>query len=213
MVGQHRGPLGPAPEDKTPDSFRLPEIVTGSLLKRLAHFFAGNYEIYRIYQSPERSDKPALPDATRIEQVDGERLDKETSPDLRDQAGYAGDGATVYAYIEQEKILGICCYWEGERYRTRNFWPLQEDEAKLVQIIVTPEARGKGVAPALITHSCADLQENGKNRCYARIWHSNKPSIRAFEKAGWKHIATVIHIYPFGRDKGIRLIHKVKRRR
>ena len=179
-----------------------------SLLKRFAHFFAGDYEIYRIYQSSERSDKSALPDATRIEKVDGKRLSRATSPDLRDQAGYAGDGATVYAYIEQENILGVCCYWEGERYRKRNFWPLQNDEAKLVQIVVTPEARGKGVATALIIHSCVELQANGKSRCYARIWHSNHPSIRAFEKAGWQRIATVIHLCPFGRGKRIRLIRK-----
>lgn len=178
------------------------------LLKWIANVVVGNYEIYRIYQSPLRIDKPSLRNAAHIEKIDGDRLKRETSPDIRDQAVYAGDGATVYAYFEQENILGVCCYWEGERYRERNFWPLQPDEAKLVQIIVTPEARGKGVATSLIIHSSADLQAMGKSHCYARIWHSNHPSIRAFENAGWQRIATVFHLYPLGRGKRIRLVRK-----
>ena len=43
------------------------------------------------------------------------------------------------------------------------------------------------------------------SQVYARIWHSHKASLRAFQKAGWTRVAIVIEINPLRRQTPIRL--------
>ena len=188
--------------------------MTSAILKRIAHKVAGNYSIYRIYASPEADaivrNSPVAMDSS-VERTDANSLKSQPSAVIRDQAGYDGPEAEFFAYHNDGRIVGICCYWSGELYRSRNFWPLKEDEAKLVQIVVDPEFRGKGIATALIRNSCADMAQRGVRRCFARIWHSNKPSIRAFEKADWKHVATVIELAPLNLGRRLRFVFRMGR--
>ena len=95
----------------------------------------------------------------------------------------------------------MCFYWFGERYQKRNFLQLKEGEAKLVQIVTDPLMRGKGVAQTLIAMSSLDMQRRGFSRLFARIWHSNTPSLRAFERAGWMRKGLIIEIDPLHRSK------------
>ena len=44
----------------------------------------------------------------------------------------------------------------------------------------------------------ARMARLGVRRAYARIWHSNEPSIRMFLKAGWSEAASVTVIRPLG---------------
>lgn len=158
--------------------------------------------------APKRGGAPtqiAAPVPYRVAEVDEAAI--KLSPDalIREQAGYAGPGSYAYGCFDGERIVGLCFYWFGERYRKRNFWPLADREAKLVQIVSHPEFRGRGVATMLIMHSSQDLIDKGFRRTYARIWHSNTPSIRAFERAGWNRIALVLEINPLRRRRPIRL--------
>lgn len=188
--------------------------MTLTILKRIAHKVAGDYSIYRIYASPGADQlvrgSPTEMDSS-VERIDADSLNSQPSVLMRNQAGYAGSEAEFFAYKSDGRIVGICCYWSGELYRRRNFWPLKEDEAKLVQIVVDPEFRGKGIATALIRHSCADMAQRGVRRCFARIWHSNEPSIRAFEKADWKHVATVVELSPFNLGRRLRFVFRTAR--
>lgn len=85
-------------------------------------------------------------------------------------------------------------------------WYGGTDEAKLVQVIVAPTMRGRGAATSLIRFAGASMLHDGFDRLYARIWVTNLPSIRAFERAGWRRIALVLHVYPpWVRRRGIRL--------
>lgn len=149
----------------------------------------GEYLIFRIY-----SVEPCLPDSTgnpcfrEIQQADTE------SPDVRQ--GYGGYHSIGFIAEEGGKTLAHCWFWYGERYLERNFWPLGANEAKLVRIETLPECRGRGVAPALIAYSTAEMAKRGFTRLYARIWHSYKPSLKAFRKAGWKQVAIVLTV-PF----------------
>jgi RimJ/RimL family protein N-acetyltransferase len=65
--------------------------------------------------------------------------------------------------------------------------------------------RGKRIAPALIEASLHDVRRHGFERAYARVWHSNHPSLRAFQSAGWQRVATVVELHPFGRKKPLRI--------
>ncbi|QID16184.1 GNAT family N-acetyltransferase [Nitrogeniibacter mangrovi] len=174
------------------------------LLKAGARLLLGEYAAYYIYRSPDRAhDALATTDDVRLlERSAVESCDDEV---IRAQLPYLGDQALAYGGFADDRLAGICIYWYGDRYRTRNFWPLDTGEAKLVQIITTPAARGRGVATTLIAASHAQLLSKGFHQAYARVWHSNTPSLRAFERAGWTRIALVVEINPLRRKRPLRL--------
>lgn len=181
--------------------------------KKLTHIILGEYSAYHVYaRSNEGSSPPQLSAASpfRVAEVDESAI--KLSPDalIREQAGYAGPGTHAYACFDGDRIVGLCFYWFGERYLKRNFWPLADGEAKLVQIVSLPEIRGRGVATTLIKSSFLDMSEKGFSRSYARIWHSNTPSLRAFERAGWMRVALIIEINPLRRSRPIRMLFNAR---
>ncbi|MHB1052271.1 MAG: GNAT family N-acetyltransferase [Thiobacillus sp.] len=178
------------------------------LAKKFARLIFGEYSAYYVYSrsAGDASLSQQRASATfRVEPVDELTIKETPAPWIREQAGYAGSGSHAYACFNEGRIVGLCFYWFGNRYLQRNFWPLADGEAKLVQIISHPEMRGRGVATILITSSFQDIVQKGFGRAYARIWHSNTPSIRAFERAGWVRIALVLEINPLRRSQPIRI--------
>lgn len=157
-----------------------------------------------------RCDAPAAP-LVRYEGIDVRDTEEAEvralpAPLLREQAWYAGAGAQAFLASWRGKPAGLCFYWHGARYRTRNFWPLQEGEAKLVQVIVDPAHRGRGIASALIAASAGAMAAGGFAPLYARVWHSNAPSIGAFRRAGWRRIALVLTALPLGMHRRVRTV-------
>lgn len=167
------------------------------LLKWLAQRLLGDYVIYRVVAFDVRSTG-STPAEDGIVEVDATAVRASGDALVREQAGFCGDGANVFAVIESGRIVALAAYWHGERYRSRNFWPLQPGEAKLVQIVTVADRRGAGLATRLIQASACRMAELGFGRLYARIWHSNHPSLAAFARAGWHGIATVIELQPMG---------------
>lgn len=170
------------------------------IAKKLIRLVLGQYAAYFIYTNV--AEKALALEAKslstfKVFPVNLAAIAASAEPLIREQIGYAGPDSYAYACFDQERMVGVCFYWFGQRYRTRNFWPLQKDEAKLVQIIALPEMRGRGIATMLITQSCQDMRAKGFTRTFARIWHSNTPSIRAFDRANWVRIALVLEINPF----------------
>lgn len=178
------------------------------LAKKLAGIFFGDYAIYHIYSSsPDElsASGAGAKNNFTVKPVDQGTINSCGETQIREQGGYAGAGSHAYACFDGDHIVGVCFYWFGDRYLKRNFWPLTAGEAKLVQIIVLPEMRGRGVATTLIESSCRDLLAKGFNRAYARIWHSNTPSLMAFERAHWMRIGTVVELNPFRLKTPIRM--------
>ena len=166
-----------------------------TLTRALARLLLGDYQLYRIYRlrpSASEGDDPLI-----VALDDPQALEAAPCDELRDLHQYAGEDAYGYGYREGGELLAACWYWAGRRYReTRNFWPLEEGEAKLVQIVTASADRGRDIAGRLLTHSAADMAARGYRVLYARVWHSNRPSVRAFERAGWQYIAFVADVYP-----------------
>lgn len=179
-----------------------------SFFKKLARALFGPYEIYYIYTlSCEDTDLSASgwKSDTTVKPIDITPVEPLPTGLILENAGYFGAGSQAYVYENCETILGVCFYWWGNRYKTRGFWPLSEHEAKLVHIVTDSKARGRGVATKLISQSSTHMFHVGYIRLFARIWHSNLPSLKAFEKAGWTKVATVIQLYPFRRKTPLRL--------
>lgn len=145
--------------------------------------------------------------------------EEELAPELAETRGYGGAEAIGFGLREGSELAAVCWYWWGDRYRRRGFWPLADREAKMVQITTAKAFRGKGLATRLIAASAEVMGELGYSCLYARIWPSNYPSIRAFEKSGWRYHAFVAKLYPFGSRRGLRLawhrggIHRFMRHR
>lgn len=176
--------------------------------KKLAQLLLGEYAAYYIYTcgAAQSLTSPSSTNTQyRVTSIDESTLACNDDPLIREQSGYAGSGAHAYACLDNGRIVGVCFYWFGDRYLKRNFWPLAEGEAKLVQIIVHPERRGCGLGTLLVTASFQDMVRKGYRQVYARIWHSNTPSLRAFERAGWTRVALVIETNPLRRRKPFRL--------
>ena len=182
-------------------------------IKRLARTLCGEYAIYRICTCSATDARfPVAPlQGLAFVAVDAARVESSADEIIREQTWYHGEGSRAYACLEGAKIVALCFFWHGERYHTRNFWPLKEQEAMLVQIVTLPEMRSRGIARALIAHAARDMLARGFHRLYARIWHSNMASLRAFEGAGWRLVASVIEIHPFGRKKPLRIVCGRKR--
>jgi GNAT superfamily N-acetyltransferase len=84
------------------------------------------------------------------------------------------------------EIVGACTFAFGEGYRREGgFYDLRPQEAELTDIFTESRHRGKGVAAALIRYSAERMHEEGFHTLYAKVWHSNTPSSRAFRSAGW----------------------------
>lgn len=165
------------------------------LLKKLAHLLLGEYAAYYVY-TRACVDGPAPLSPFTVQAVDADQIRAAADPLLRAQAFYAGDGALTYACMDGSRMVGLCCYWYGERYRPRGFWPLGAGEAKLVQIVTAPDMRGRKVARAMLDATVPAVARHGFTRAFARVWHSNTPSLRAFESAGWQRVALVVELNP-----------------
>jgi RimJ/RimL family protein N-acetyltransferase len=178
------------------------------LAKRLMHLLLGDYAVYRIYTRP--TDATPLPTSARsagftVREVSGAEVLESPDSLIRQQAGYLGADCRAFACLDGARIVGICFYWFGARYKTRNFWPLEERQAKLVQVITLPEMRGRDVATTLVSLSAHAMRDKGFDRAFARIWHSNTPSLRAFAKAGWTYVTTVVEVNPLRSRRPLRL--------
>jgi GNAT superfamily N-acetyltransferase len=151
------------------------------------------YDLYTIYRSPKEIHEPAEQQNIRFKPVnDRQVILSSPSATIRGLAGFGGDEAAGFGAWSDGHLVSLCWFWWGERYRAaRTVWPIDGPAAKLVQISTEETFRGRGIAAGLIQYAAYKLQQQGMGPLYARIWHSNTPSIRAFRKAGWTPAAFV----------------------
>ena len=177
-----------------------------TVFKRLARLLCGDYAAYYIYRQQASAavaaSQPLDPAVVEITQAAIAGL---TDSGLAGESGYAGAGCHAYCLMLDGLPAGLCFYWHGERYASRGFWPLASGQAKLVQIVTAPQARGRGVATRLIAESARRMAAMGWQVLYARVWHSHSTSWRAFERAGWQRVALVLELNPLRRQTPLRL--------
>jgi GNAT superfamily N-acetyltransferase len=174
-------------------------------LRALALLILRDYSYYHIYSQNHTVAPAPLIEGLQFEPVEKKQIYNSNEMMIVEQAWYHHQHTHAYACIEDSRIIGVCFFWYGEGYRRRNFWPLADQEAKLVQIFILPEMRGRGIGRSLIQFATQDMFRKGFNCVYARIWRSNTSSLRMFQQAGWNHIATVVELFLRGRNKPLRL--------
>jgi RimJ/RimL family protein N-acetyltransferase len=176
-----------------------------NFIKWLAQAIFRDYSFYHIYGHEYAGETSALNVALRFEAVGQKAIVNSEDEIIAQQALYDGDYSRAFDCMKGPRIVALCFFWYGQRYSARNFWPLSEGEAKLVQIIVLPEIRGYGIASSLIKFATQDMSHLGFRHLYARVWWSNKPSLRTFERARWKRVAAVIEVCLVCRKESFRL--------
>lgn len=173
-------------------------------IKSFLHFIL-DYSIYVIYQYDLAENINSLNNDYEFRIISQHDLAKCDNQLISKNAWYAGEGSHTFACFKDKNIISICVYWYGERYKkNRNFWPLQNHEAKLVQLFTLPKNRGQGIASMLISYSSKMMVKQKFKNLFSRVWHSNLPSRKAFEKNNWNAIATVIEINPIKKFKPFR---------
>ena len=163
-----------------------------SVLRLLVRLVFGNYEAFRLFSVDTDSVLATTDTASNGGQIEY-RIQERTS-----------DGYHFTASIG-DAIVARCSVWTREKHRReRNYWSLAPNEGELVLLETEVAFRGRGLAPRLISYATAEMGARGLKRLYARLWHSNRLSVRTFEKAGWSQIALVFDLYPFGMKRRVR---------
>lgn len=166
-------------------------------LKAVAGLALGEYALYRVGRF-EAAPALALPTSCTVRAVDAAEIRAADCSDIRDSAWYAGPEAAQYGLVTGNGLEALACFWWGARYATRGSWRIGPADAKLVHIVTSPAARGRGLAPVLVQYACAALRDQGREQFYARIWHNHDASIRALGRAGWRQVGFLMQFEPLG---------------
>jgi len=199
------------PEETQSQTTRTFRIAVKTPIRFILRKILGNYGCYKIFAYDLNLRHCAWPDLERpyrFAEIDEEDMRRPNEELIRKQAWYAGEDASGFGIYRGDFLVCIQLLWYGERYKGRDFWPLKNDEAKSVQLVTVPSERSKGLATKLKQFSANCMRERGFRRLYSRVWWNDWSSIRVNEKAGWRHIATVLQLYPLGRSRPWKLVKR-----
>lgn len=183
------------------------------LSKKIVEALLGDYAFYRIF----RLDLERLPEIDlrgyeergfELTPVDVSRVAASGHPEVRARAHYGGTGALGFAVLYRSQIVCLQWFWDAKRYQARNFWTIDDRDAKSVDMFTVPDHRGQGLATALKQYSSQEMKLRRFHNLYSRVWHSNRASIRVNEKSGWRQIALVAEFFPFGSSKKLRFVKR-----
>lgn len=182
------------------------------VLKNVARILLGHYRFNRIYRFGAGTARIPLPpgvSCSALTAIPPEPVDDE----LRKRFSYAGEDARGFGLFVDGHLASTCWFWGPLRLHDPLLWSLEPGEAALVDLMTAVQYRGRGLASLIIQYSGMEMRQLGMRDLYAWIWHNHHASYRAFEKAGWRQIAWVLEIYPFGSRHPQRLSWSVRQRR
>ncbi len=177
--------------------------------KAIARALGIEYSCYRMFSLdlvslPEPNPPPP---GYRCAEVTEDEVREARQPAIQADAWYCGNDSLGFGVFFGSDLVALQWVWFGDGYRRRrNFWPLERNEAKSVELVTAPEYRGLGLATCLKQFSARRLAAKGFVRVYSRIWWNNWPSIRVSEKAGWRSVALVVELTTPLRSRPFRLL-------
>lgn len=155
-----------------------------------------------VYEPGANSPAPGAIRCGVIEEL--EEIACSPHPELRRQAWRREADAWAFGAWMESELAAVCWFQARETYRRRGgFFRLAADEAELVQITTAEKFRGRGIAKVLIEYAACQMGANGFRRLYAKVWHDNKPSIRAFQNAGWKLKSRFVSLRVRGKERPV----------
>lgn len=173
-----------------------------SILQRLLSPFVRDFWIGRTFVHQARhSEAPQLPSTPGLELrlLNDEDIDaiRHSSDSSLHRVSPLGPGLQCFGARLNESFVGVCTFAFGREYvRSGGFYGLGPSEAELADVFTSSFYRGRGIASALIQFSTEQMHQQGFETLFAKVWHSNTPSSRAFLRAGWKQSCFFIRLYP-----------------
>ncbi|WP_338466881.1 GNAT family N-acetyltransferase [Novosphingobium sp. ZN18A2] len=161
------------------------------LARRLANRIVSDYRINWIVARADPSVRTQLQPGQAISPVDdaiAALLACSDTAKVRNALTYRDAGLGGFAIGRDGRPQAVIHYADAAQYTRDATWPLKANEIAIMDVVTEEADRGKGLAVTLIDHTTARYLENGAARAVAFVWWSNKPSLRAFRKAGWHRI-------------------------
>ncbi len=157
-------------------------------VKALAGAAVRDYRVNWIYActAPPASAAPVR--AVPVDEAICRQLEASENEQSRKAARYFRNGLAGLAIMESGAPGCVTHFATPAQYERAGTWPLAPGDLALMDIVTEPHARGKGHALRLIEDSARAMLMGDCRRLVCFIWWSNKPSFRAFEKAGWRRI-------------------------
>jgi ribosomal protein S18 acetylase RimI-like enzyme len=173
------------------------------LLKRALHGVFKEYALYRVCTIDTRDGvEPRPGDFTFGLVRDSTELQNSPYPEIKRYANAVVANNHLLGAWRTGQLVGLCCC--SARTKQGDPWTLRPGEAALSHIVTAMPYRSLGIATKLITFAVRHMGEAGYVRLYAWIWHSNIPSVRAFQKAGWKDVTLSVALQVPGLDRQLR---------
>ncbi len=112
------------------------------------------------------------------------------------QAGYPAWGAKqLREEFERAHAYLWCMRLAGKAVAFALYW-LIAGEAELLQIVVSPNYRRRGLAQRLLGQSEEELQKLGAETIYLEVAERNKPARRLYEQLGFEQMGLRKNYYP-----------------
>jgi hypothetical protein len=132
-------------------------------------------------------------------------LRQSTTPKVMGSVNYSAAGLDGFVLCDNGLIVCAAHFAAPKHYDRGETWPLGEGEMALMDIATEADHFGKGYAVRLIVQTSLIFSKLGKSRLIAFIWWNNTPSLRAFQKAGWRRIGFVVEIRIAGKWRSLRI--------
>ena len=181
-------------------------------LKAIARLLLGAYRFNRIYRLAATEGEPDVPHGMSFGRLEGLPAASIASAQLCDRFYYGGHDSYGYGLFLGGRLAAVCWFWGPQRFNDPRLWSLAQDEAILVDLVTDSNHRGRGLASVLIRCASAEMRRAGWRALYTWMWHSHHASYHAFERAGWRQIAWVLEIHPFGLRRTLRFRWHASRR-
>lgn len=176
-------------------------------VRAAARLLLGDYTLYAVVARVGAPASPALPAGWSLQPIDATALsviNAHPDPIVRRAAGFEKRGADGFALWEGDQLLAAL-HFHDHRICIADDWPVADGEAMLVNVVTLPEQRGRGAAPLLIAAATHALGYRGIRRFLATVWWTNRASLRAFSKAGWRVVGLSATARPLRQALRLRL--------
>lgn len=163
------------------------------LARACARTVLRSYRVVRIYETDlglKHTAPPLDVDIRRLRDPDEMRLAKD--PRIQDHAWFVDGDAVAFGLWVDGELVAICVNWTAPRFQDPAVASLAQDEVALVDLLTAAAHRGKGYGGKLLAFAEDALKRHRFRRAVCTVWHSNEPSIRTFERAGWTYTAFLI---------------------
>ena len=171
------------------------------LLSGLLRLIFSDYQLNRIYSFDlDGHADVAVDSLSRGEQIriltSQDEFTAATDERIRDHAWFlTEDHSRVYGIFLEGELLCVCCFWEsGHGQMPVRFANLGAKEAAMADLLTAPECRGRGYAPIITRFAHRDYFDRGYQKLWTWVWHSNVPSIRMFQKVGWRYCYFLVEL-------------------